>query len=66
MLQPLDVGVFCSLKFNYSLACKKYLSDHPGQVITTDIVASLLAQAWPESVTPVNVMSGFRNVVFIH
>ena len=60
MLQPLDVGVFRSLKLNYSLACKKYLSDHPGQVITTDIVASLLAQAWPESVTPVNVISGFR------
>ena len=60
MLQPLQVGVFRSLKLNYSLACKKYLSDHPGQVITTDIVASLLAQAWPESVTPVNVMNGFR------
>ena len=60
MLQPLDVGVFKSLKSNYSTACKKYLSKHPGQVITTDVLASLLAQAWPESLTPINVMSGFR------
>ena len=60
MLQPLDVGVFKSLKSNYSTACKKHLSNHPGQVITTDVLASLLAQAWPESVTPINVMSGFR------
>ena len=60
MLQPLDVGVFKSLKSNYSMACKKFLSKRPGQVITTDVLASLLAQAWPESVTPVNVMSGFR------
>ena len=60
MLQPLDVGVFKSLKLKFSVACKKYLSSHPGQVITTDILASLLAQTWPESVTPVNVMSGFR------
>ena len=60
MLQPLDVGVFKSLKSNYSMACKKFLSEHPGQVISTDVLASLLAQAWPESVTPVNVMSGFR------
>ena len=60
MLQPLDVGVFKSLKSNYSMACKQYLSNHPGQVITTDVLALFLAQAWPESVTPINMMSGFR------
>ena len=60
MLQPLDVGVFKSLKSKFSIVCKKYLSSHPGQVITTDVLASLLAQAWLESITPVNVMSGFR------
>ena len=49
MLQPLDVGMFKSLKSNYLTACKKHLSNHPGQVITTDVLASLLAQAWPES-----------------
>ena len=60
LLQPLDVGVFKSLKSNFSRACLRYLSTHPGQVITTDILASLLCQAWPQSITPVNAMSGFR------
>ena len=60
LLQSLDISVFKSLKFNFSTACKKYLSSHPGNVVTTDVLASLLGKAWPKSVTPINVMSGFR------
>ena len=60
LLQPLDVGVFKSLKSKFSVACKNYLSSHPGQVITTDVLASLLAQSWHESVTAINIMKGFR------
>lgn len=60
LLQPLDVGVFKPLKSYFSKVCKRHLAANPGQVITTDILASLLGQAWPESVTPVNVMSGFK------
>ena len=60
LLQPLDVGVFKSLKLNFSKACKQYISANPGQVVTTDLIALLLAQAWLQSVTPVNAMSGFR------
>ena len=60
ILQPLDVGVFKSLKANYYKACKKYITDHPGRVVTTENIASLLAVAWPLAVTPVNIMSGFK------
>jgi len=60
ILQPLDVGVFKSLKANYSKACRKYISENPGRVVTTEAVASLLAVAWPLSVTPVNIMAGFK------
>jgi len=49
--------MFKSLKSKFSAACKKYLSDYPGRVVTTDALASLLGQ---ESVTPVNAISGFR------
>ena len=33
---------------------------NPGRVITTEVSVSLLGQAWPELLTPVNVMSGFK------
>ena len=67
LLQPLDISVFKSLKSNFSAVCKKYISDEPGRVVTTDALASLLGQAWPQSVTPINAMSGFRKYVeFIH
>ena len=60
ILQPLDVGVFKSFKSHFSKACTKFLAQHPGQVITTDILASLVAIAWPQSHTILNIMSGFK------
>ena len=33
---------------------------HPGQVITTEVLAPMVAQAHPTSFTPVNVPSGFK------
>ena len=60
LLQPLDVGVFKSLKTHYYKACKAYISDNAGRVITSEVIASLLAVAWSKSFTPVNIMSGFR------
>ena len=47
VLQPLDVGVFKSFKGNFSKACGEYLAKHPGRVITADILASLVGEAWP-------------------
>ena len=60
ILQPLDVGVFKPLKTCYYKACKKYITEHPGRVVTTEVIASLLATAWPQAVTPVNIMAGFK------
>lgn len=60
VLQPLDVGVFKSFKSNFSKACSKYLAKYPGRVVTTDKLASLVAEAWPNSFTAVNVLSGFK------
>ena len=57
VLQPLDVGVF---KSNFSKACSGYLGKNPSRVITTNIIASLIATAWPNSLTPNNNMGGFR------
>ena len=60
VLQPLDVGVFKSFKTHFSKACGNYLAKHPGRVITTDVIASMIAAAWPDSFTPNNIMGGFR------
>ena len=36
------------------------MSEYPGRVITTDILASIVAKAYPLSFTTVNIMSGFK------
>ena len=60
LLQPLDVGVFKALKSAFNKACKRYMAENPCSVVRSENIASLLAHAWPQSVTPVNIMSGFR------
>ena len=60
ILQPLDIGVFHSFKVNYSKACRSYLLSNPGRVVTTDVIAALVADAWPHSFSPVNILSGFK------
>ena len=50
---------FSSFKSNFSKACSKYLGKNPGGVITTDVLVSLVAEAWPNSFTAINVISGF-------
>ena len=45
VLQPLDVGVFKWFKTFFSKACHKYLTKHPGRVITsTNVIASLIGE----------------------
>ena len=58
ILQPLDVGVYSSLTFQKGST--SYLTKHPGPVITNDMIASLVATAWPSAFTPNDIMGGFR------
>ena len=60
ILQPLDVGVFKSFKTNFSKACHRYITQFPGRVITTDKIASLVAEAWPHCFTALNILSAFK------
>ena len=60
LLQPLDVGVFKPFKTNFNKACSKYMCQHPGRVITADVLASLVADSYAASFTLVNIMKGFK------
>ena len=60
LLQPLDVGVFKSFKSHYNNECRKYMMAHPGRTIATENIAALIGAAWSKSLTPVNIMAGFR------
>ena len=57
ILQPLDIGVF---KMGYAKACRRYLMANPGRVITSEVIASLVGETWAHSITPVNILSGFK------
>ena len=60
ILQPLDIGVFKSFKTCFSKACHRYIAKNPGRVITSSVIASLIGEVWPQSLTPLNIMGGFR------
>lgn len=60
ILLPLDVGPFKSFKSFYYKACKKRIAEHPNGAITTEQMANLVGTAWPQSLTPVNILSGFK------
>ena len=36
------------------------MSDHPGRVVTVEVLASLVSEAYAGSFTPVNIMRGFK------
>ena len=59
LLQPLDVSVMSSLKLHFGKACKQFMAENPGRVITEGDLASLVGKAWPLALTPSNLMLGF-------
>ena len=60
LLQPLDVDVFKSFKTHFNKACQKHMWNNPGQVITPTILAPTVAEALTNSLTPLNITSGFK------
>ena len=58
ILQPLDIGVFKSFKSRYAKACRWYMMENPGRVITSESITGLVGEAWANSITPVSIVSG--------
>ena len=60
ILQPSDVGVFKSFKSFFSNECRRYIVKHPGRVITEEVLTSSVGEAYPQSHTPLNILSGLK------
>ncbi len=58
--QPLDTCVFGPLKTHWNNACRKYMFDHPGRIISKFQYSTLFSQAWSKGMSIDNIISGFR------
>ena len=56
--QPLDVGVFSSLKSQWTQVCHNYFHKNSGRVITKFNL--LFSQAWLKYLVPGNIIAGFK------
>lgn len=59
-MQPLDRCFFSPLKKFYSNECEKWLTNHPGRVITVFQIASIFATAYFKAATITNAVEGFK------
>lgn len=58
--QPLDVGVFSSLKSQWTNVCHDYFHKNPGKVITKFNFNLVFSQAWLKALVPSNIIAGFK------
>lgn len=59
-LQPLDRTVFGPMKAKYNSVCSEFLSQSPMNIINKWTWPKMLKEAMQASVTPVNIIAGFR------
>ena len=59
-LQPLDRTVYGPLNFFYNNSCESWMYNNPGKPMTIYEIPEMVGCAYPKSVTPANIQSGFR------
>lgn len=60
ILQPLDVGIYRSLKSNWSKVMNTYMIQHPNDMPNRSNVHDLFMPAFLEGITPLNFVNSFR------
>ena len=60
LCQPLEKGPFAPLKIEWRKAVHQFISSYEGQVVTLYEFNTVFAQAWYNSMTAGNIISGFR------
>ena len=58
--QPLDCAVFSPLKAQWQKVVHDFIQSNPGEVVTKFNFNTLFAKAWIASLTPANLIAGFR------
>ena len=60
LLQPLDNGVFSSLKEHWKQECQQFYARNPGKVVTRRNFMEVFQQAWVKGMSMSNVIGCFR------
>ena len=60
-LQPLDSCCFSTLKTYWDAACDKFMSSHPGRIVTVYQFSKLFSEAWAQAMTPSTIIGCFKN-----
>ncbi len=60
LTQPLDKGIFGPLKVSWRQVCHQFIVNNPGVRVTKQSFSSLFSEAWIQSLTPRNILAGFR------
>lgn len=58
--QPLDKGPFSPLKSHWREACRQFLHDNPGKVISRFTFSKVFGKVWGKAMCMENIISGFR------
>ena len=58
--QPLDVGVYGSLKQHWSRECHEWMASNPHKLMRKVHFNAVFSKVWSKAVTSCNVVAGFR------
>ena len=59
--QPLDTSCFGPLKVYWSEACRQFMFNNPGRVVSKFQFSKLFSEAWSKGISINNITSGFRS-----
>ncbi|CAG2184852.1 unnamed protein product [Mytilus edulis] len=60
IMQPLDLCLFSSLKYNWRKSVRTYQMENPGETVTKAVFAKVFKSAWDISANVENAVKGFK------
>ncbi|XP_071150152.1 uncharacterized protein [Mytilus edulis] len=66
IMQPLDLCLFSSLKYNWRKSVRTYQMENPGETVTKAVFAKVFKSAWDISANVENAVKGFKEAGLFH